>query len=119
MIYSIGYGGKSLGSLIGALKMYSVKELIDVRSRPFGSRHVFNRNNISKALEKEHIRYTWAGRYLGGFKDINEAEINNLAEYQQNTTVCIMCMEADHKECHRYYEIGKRLKNYGVDVIHL
>ena len=119
MIYSIGYSRKSVDYLIGALKMYDVKELIDVRFRPFGRRTEFNQNKILKALGKEGIKYTWAGRYLGGFSEIKEAEIKNLAEYHQSTKVCIMCMEADHKECHRYYEIGKRLKKYGVNIIHL
>ena len=119
MIYSIGYSGKSVDYLIGTLKMYKVKELIDVRSRPFGRRTEFNKGSLSKGLEKEEIKYTWAGRYLGGFAKIKEAEIKNLAEYQQNTTVCITCMEADYKECHRDYEIGRRLKKYGVNVIHL
>ena len=119
MIYSIGYSRKSVDYLIGALIIYEVKEVIDVRSRPFGRRPEFNRNRIAKALENIEVKYTWAGKYLGSFTEIKEAEIKNLAEYQQNTKVCIMCMEADHKECHRYYEIGKRLKKYGVNIIHL
>ncbi|MFO7976090.1 MAG: DUF488 family protein, partial [Candidatus Hydrogenedentota bacterium] len=65
------------------------------------------------------ITYIWAGKYLGGFSDIREEEIKNLAELQKGKTVCLMCMERDPMSCHRETEIGRRLKAYGIAVEHL
>ena len=119
MIYSIGYQGKSLEELIVQLKGHGVNELIDVRSRPFGRRPEFNRKRITGPLTQQGIEYTWVGKYLGGFASILETEIKNLAEHQQSKNVCLMCMEADHSQCHRDYEIGTRLRKYSVEILHL
>ena len=119
MIYSIGYQGRTLQDLISVLQAHGVRTLVDVRSRPYGRRPEFNKTRITAPLQAAGIDYIWSGKYLGGFSPIQEGEIRSLAEWQENKTVCIMCMERDYKTCHRYSEIGKRLEKYGVQVEHL
>jgi len=120
MLYSIGYQKlKNVGHLIRILKKFDIKHFMDVRSRPYGKRHVFNRKKLESALPKEGIDYLWMGRSLGGFSKIEEYEIDKLAVWQQNKSACLMCMEADPDTCHRKYEIARRLKTHGVEVEHL
>jgi len=65
------------------------------------------------------IQYMWAGKTLGGFSEIDEADIRKLASWKKERIACLMCMEADPDRCHRKNEIARRLKNYGVSVDHI
>jgi len=119
MIYTIGYQRITVNQLIYYLNENRITELVDVRSRPFGRRTVFNKPRLKQSLATAGINYHWAGLTLGGFSEINQRAIDWLASYQAKYTVCLMCMEADPKKCHRDYEIARRLKEYKIEVTHI
>jgi len=120
MLYSIGYQKlKNTTKLITILKDRGINILMDVRSKPYSRNHAFNKKALQKDLENAGINYTWAGLELGGFTEIKETAIKNLAAWQSGKTACLMCMEADPDKCHRKYEIAKRLKNYQIKVKHI
>jgi len=119
LIYTIGYEQRTVPQLIETLKQHGVQYLIDVRSRPYGRKREFNKNALAPELENNRIHYLWMGDRLGGFGTIRERDILCLSSWQKGKTVCLMCMEADHTQCHRDYEIARRLKRYGVNAIHL
>jgi len=108
-VYTIGYQDKSLAQVQDALEDRGVNVLVDVRSRPYGRRREFNRNALAAAFDKSPIHYMWAGKRLGGFSEITDAAIDDLARFAQGNVICLMCMEADFRQCHRYYEIARRL----------
>ena len=120
MLYSIGYQNlKSVKELQNILQEKGIKILVDVRSRPYGRKSIFNKKNLETFLSDSGIDYIWAGNTLGGFAVITEQAIISLAAWQKNKTVCLMCMEADPDHCHRKNEIARRLKKYDVSVNHI
>ena len=119
MIYSIGYQKLDQKTLIEILKAHQVEVLLDVRSRPYGRKPVFNRNAMQRLLPEAGIGYLWKGDILGGFASIEEDAIKWLVDFGRERTVCIMCMEADPEKCHRKMEIGRRLEGYRAFVNHI
>ena len=120
MLYSIGYQNiKNIGTLQNILQEKEIKILMDVRSRPYGRKALFNKKKLETSLPASGIDYIWAGKTLGGFSVINEEDIKKLAEWQKGKVACLMCMEADPDRCHRKNEIAKRLKKYGVSLNHI
>lgn len=119
-VYTIGYQDKTLARLQDALEDRGIRFLVDVRSRPYGRRTEFNRRALETAFDRSPIHYMWAGKRLGGFSEITDAAINDLARFVAGNVVCIMCMEADFHKCHRYYEIARRLwERHGIPAQHI
>ena len=119
MIYSIGYQKLDQQTLIEILKAHQVETLVDVRSRPYGRKPVFNRNAMQRWLPAAGIDYLWKGDILGGFAPIEDEAIKWLADFGRERTVCITCMEADPEMCHRKMEIARRLEHRGIRVEHI
>jgi uncharacterized protein (DUF488 family) len=120
MLYSVGYQNlKNIETLKDILEEKGIKILLDVRSRPYGRKALFNKKKLETFLPASGIDYIWAGKTLGGFSEINEEDIKKLAGWQKGKIVCLVCMEADPDRCHRKNEIARRLKKYGVSVNHI
>ena len=119
MLYSIGYQKLTIERFIMELNRRQISYLVDVRSKPYSRKQGFSRGPLVKTLEKENIIYRWKGDVLGGLSQISEGEIISLAKWQEDKIACLLCMEADYKQCHRYYEIAKRLEKYRVTVTHI
>ena len=119
MLYSIGYEGRSVLALINELRSRRVNILVDVRSKPFSRKPGFSKQALEKSLEAAGLGYLWLGKTLGGFGEIAEGDIRQLATWQEDHTACLMCFERDPKGCHRDYNIARRLKKYGVRVRHI
>jgi ATP-dependent DNA helicase RecQ len=117
MLFSIGYQNiKSTDELYQILKGHGMTHILDVRSRPYSRKKAFNRNRLK---EIKGIKYMWIGDRLGGFSEIDEKSIQDLAVMQRGIVGCLMCLEADPDQCHRKNEIAERLKKYGVNVTHI
>ncbi len=114
MIYTFGYQGKTLDDFAKILAEKQITHVIDIRARPFSRKaHLcFSRNKINYYLGTKNVMYHCWGKFLGGFSEISEKAIRELAQFQQDKTCLLMCMEADYKKCHRHYEIGKRILKY-------
>jgi len=119
MLYSIGYQGKNIDFIIEQLRQFRIEFLVDVRSKPYSRDPQFNKKALHAAVEKEGIAYIWSGQILGGLAKIAEKDIKELAEWQTGIRACLMCMEANPKECHRHYEIARRLQEYNVTINHI
>lgn len=118
MIYSIGYQIKTPKDMVQQLSRLGITHLIDVRSKPYGRKTAFNKKEFSLFLETNGLWYEHHPE-LGGFSEISDEAINWLSAFQKHRKVCIMCMEADPARCHRSTEIGRRLRELGVEVVHL
>lgn len=120
MLYSIGYQGLDSPRVIAPiLQKLGVSLLLDVRSKPYSSNGMWNLPMVTRIMNQHGIEYKWAGQRLGGFAEISESDILYLAEQQKARTICLMCMEHYPKDCHRHYEIAKRLYSYGINVEHV
>jgi len=120
MLFTIGYQNlKTAQNLIDILKSHGIDSLVDVRSKPGGRNAAFRKTHLRKVLPAAGIAYIWAGRKLGGFGTIEEADIRSLCNWQKSRRACLMCMEADPDRCHRKNEIGRRSEKYGVKATHI
>jgi uncharacterized protein (DUF488 family) len=126
-IYTIGHSTRSIAEFTEMLNAHAVKRLIDVRTVP-RSRHnpQYNREELSAALERGHLHYSYMPG-LGGFRQPRKDALTNLgwrnlnfrgyADYMQTPEfaghlhdlvamgaleqVAIMCAEAVPWRCHR------------------
>ena len=141
-IFSIGHGNKTIEEFVSELHSYDIQFLIDIRSKPYSkfSQH-FSQQPLKVLVEKEHIRYVYMGKELGGLpthdytcftsdgkvdydklkeKDFfKEGLLRLLKAYSQGLKICIMCSESDPKECHRSKLIGEELKSFGITLQHI
>ncbi len=125
--YTIGHSTRALDDLVGALRGFGVRTLVDVRTVP-RSRHVpqFNREHLSRVLPRRGIRYrhcpalgglrrprpdssntAWRNAGFRGFADYMGTpefaqavrELRRLARTEG--PVALMCAEAVPWRCHR------------------
>lgn len=126
LVYTIGHSTRSLEEFIKILQVYSVMEVIDIRTVP-QSRHnpQFNREKLPDALETAGLSYMhlpqlgglrhprpdsqntgWRNSSFRGFADYmqtNEFEIgiDKLIELAASKRIALMCAEALPWRCHR------------------
>ena len=142
MLYTIGYEGMDTQKFVSALKSEGIKVLVDVREMPLSRKKGFSKSSLAALMESEGIEYRhirtlgapkavryrlreggeWA-EYCEGYQthlaDCEEA-LSEVVQLANQRDVCLMCFEADYRECHRSL-IAEHLKAQGQvsDVIHL
>ncbi len=128
-VYTIGHSNRRLGELVGLLKRYGVRLVVDVRRRP-GSRCCpwFSRRVLERELPRRGIAYYWLGDLLGGL-DVDYPRYVYTMEYRKGIGVlvglalacepaAIMCREKLWTHCHRAF-IADTLHVMGFRVIHI
>ena len=125
-IFTIGHSTHELKEFVELLKHYTVTRLIDVRSIPRSHHNPqFNKERLSKALRKAHIKYThmkglgglrhakansintaWRNASFRGYADYMqtkefEENIQRLINYAKKDQTVILCAEALPWRCHR------------------
>jgi uncharacterized protein (DUF488 family) len=138
MIYTIGHSNINQESFIEILKLFNIQIVVDVRSTPYNNyvSH-FNRENISKSLNENNIRYIFLGNYIGGkpkdeeyYKDskVDYDLIAKTEHYKEGIAkiitlnrdnIVLMCSEEDPKSCHRHHLITQSLIKKGFEVDHI
>jgi len=126
-VYTIGHSTRLITVFIEMLKAHEVELLIDVRTVP-RSRHnpQFNLDELSAALERDHIHYThmpglggfrrplrgattnvgWRNLSFRGYADYMQTDefarqINELIAIARLQQIAIMCAETVPWRCHR------------------
>jgi uncharacterized protein (DUF488 family) len=126
-VYAIGHSTRLITVFIEMLKAHEVELLIDVRTVP-RSRHnpQFNLDELSTALDREHIHYThmpglggfrrplrgatrnvgWRNLSFRGYADYMQTDefarqLNELIAIARRQQIAIMCAEAVPWRCHR------------------
>jgi uncharacterized protein (DUF488 family) len=122
-LFTIGYEGRSVDELVESLRKVGIDRVVDVRELPLSRRRGFSKSPLSSTLEGagilyEHVRALgnpkpYRDRYKrgdvnGGAKDYR-AHLHNgahwalveLAESLTGSKTCLLCLEADHSQCHR------------------
>jgi uncharacterized protein (DUF488 family) len=140
-LFTIGYERLSLPLLVEALQAAKVKMLIDVRELPNSRRAGFSKRVLASTLDEAGIGYTHlkalgtpkAGREAGkagrmaAFWDIVDGALarpealmamEQAAEIAGKQTACLLCLEHDHKICHRS-RVAETLAARGFKVRHL
>lgn len=124
MLATIGYEKSSLADFVATLRLAGVDTLVDVRERAQSRRPGFSKKALALALHDVEINYLHLPQ-LGDPKEGREAAragkmnlfreiygevivgqpaqeaLNLLINLISEQSVCLMCFERDHNDCHR------------------
>jgi uncharacterized protein (DUF488 family) len=140
-IFTIGYEGANIDSVVATLKAVGVTLLADVRAVALSRKKGFSKKSLRARLEAEGIGYVHMvelgdpkpGREAaraGLFKQFRRIYVGHLRgqsaraalvaleETARTAAVCMLCFERDPKTCHRTI-IADRLKARGFEVVDL
>jgi uncharacterized protein (DUF488 family) len=142
-LFTIGYERVSLPALITALQTAGVQTLIDIRELPNSRRAGFSKRILAGSLEAEGLNYLHlkplgtpkAGRDANKagkmeiFWPIVEANLDRpearlaMVEAGETATTrgpaCLLCLEHDHRRCHRVRVAEMLAAEHGFAVEHL
>jgi uncharacterized protein (DUF488 family) len=144
-LYTIGHGNKGLDALVEALKAYSIRTLVDIRSYPRSKRNPhFNLEALEAALPQKGIAYVWY-KGLGGYRNDGlgarsphvvlkspglrnyadhmlaksfKEDIDRILQLARIENTCLMCAETLPFRCHRWI-LSDYLVANEVDVVHV
>jgi len=127
-IYTVGYGAlQTTARLQHILTEHKVQILFDVRSNVTGlyMKHGFDGPTIRAAIEpgivyvhEARLGYKWKGpgtKHPDWRKALDELQVIVAG----NTTVCLMCAEADPLTCHRGMWLQTELEARLIEVDHI
>jgi uncharacterized protein (DUF488 family) len=123
-IFTIGYQGASLDSLVNALVRNRIESVVDVRLTPLSRRAGFSRRVLENELRRRGIRYShrpelgcpkeirvrysesgdfgWYSRaYARLVLSRRQRQIAQLAREARQRRTCLLCVEHDANKCHR------------------
>lgn len=140
-LYSIGHGNKKVEEFINELKFFSIKYLLDIRSKPYSKWNPqFNQTALELELKNNGITYVFAGNTLGGLPndkscyDIDGKVVYDLIKEkdffkdglkrlttanEKEINLAIMCSESKPEECHRSKLIGQELLKQNISIKHI
>lgn len=142
VLYTIGYEGRTVPTLIKALSEAGVERLIDVRMRPSSRQRGFSLMQLYERLRRAGIQYEhvrelgnppeiralwYAGeigegrrRYRAHLKNGSSDHVAYLVGLAKLSPTAILCRERDHDECHRSVvaEVAAE-RDEGIGIIHL
>lgn len=139
-LHTIGYGGRTLDSLIAALKTHRIEYLIDVRTSPYSKfKPEFSREPLEAALKARGLRYVFMGDTLGGqprdpdcyadgkvdYEKVRQQEffkagVERLRKaHEQRVRAALVCSEGRPEQCHRSKMIGEALAAAGIPLRHI
>lgn len=123
-VATVGYEGATPDRLVAALKAAGVVTLVDVRAVANSRRPGFAKRALSAAMEEAGIGYVHLpalgtpaegrqavrsgrpevmrrifGAHLAGTEA--QAALADLRDRARRETVCLLCLEADPRHCHR------------------
>ncbi len=144
MISTIGYEGAKPDDFVGTLQLVDVRMVIDIRDRAQSRRPGFSKSALRDSLEAAGIGYLHL-KELGDPKEGREAArsgdfakfrkiysavletseateaLDQIAALSGQMSVCLLCYERDHHECHRkivadHLEsvVGSKVRHLGV-----
>ena len=138
-LYTSGYQGLNIDQFIVRLQMAGVETLVDIRATPYSRKPDFSKQALADHLEAAGIAYRHMPA-LGCPKPIRDAYGGDHAQYEQHfkrylatqqdavdalsafsqtTRACLLCFEADHRECHRSLVAEACQLVQAMPVVHL
>ncbi|WP_371366125.1 hypothetical protein SRRS_06150 [Sporomusa rhizae] len=140
-IFTIGHSTVANTFFLKPLRQYGINCIVDVRSVPF-SRHApqFNKDELSKFLRKNGIRYVSMGQEFGARRDevalYTEAGYLDFEKTRKSNrflhgveriekgincgfSIALMCTEKLAIDCHRSILVAKSFYDIGYDICHI
>lgn len=126
VIYTIGHSIVPLLDFVSLLDFWGIEAIVDVRSKPFSSRHPhFSKLNLHGTCNMKSIEYKWLGKSLGGLGTISIKDeffvqgIDIICDLSKTKKVALMCSEREPDNCHRAMKLTPVLLKRGHTVRHL
>jgi len=141
-IYSVGYEGMTVESLVDRLAGAKVTTLVDVRLNPISRKPGFSRKRLTAALDDAGIEYIHE-KDLGNPADNRDSfrdgdgqvgrrrmrkllsngsgpALERLVERATGERIAVLCVEREQDRCHREVIIDMALeKNPAIEVIQI
>lgn len=119
----IGHSNRAYSEFLQRLQENQIDTLIDIRTYP-RSRFCpqYNQKSLSEELGKAKITYLFRGKNLGGKGeniDYEETMDELVGMVKNGKKICVMCSEADHKDCHRHEMLEPSFNQRGVQMEHI
>ena len=142
-LFTIGYEGKDLPTVLRCLGAAGVECVLDVRENPFSRKPGFSKSPLSQALAAGGIRYIHlkelgtpralrdkvkaAGDYEQFFVEMRQhlatrrEVIEQACGHVRDMTCCLICYEASVDTCHRKIVAQMIREHLGdeLDIVHL
>jgi uncharacterized protein (DUF488 family) len=138
-VFTVGHSNLEFAKFVALLKQHCIQAVADVRSSPFSQYNThFNREPLQRALREQGISYVFLGEELGARRSEPECYVNGRADYSliaqtpafirgldriiqgaAKMRVAIMCAEKDPLDCHRCILVSPRLREKGINVLHI
>lgn len=117
VIYGIGHGTKTLDEFLMCVKKNEITVVVDVRTYP-SSKYCpqFNKENFSKFLETNGVKYIWRGKALGGLGrnvGFDDAIDELMVLVGIGERVCVCCSETSPEKCHRHTMLEPKFREKG------
>jgi len=138
--WTIGYEGRTVDEFMSILQRSGIKQVVDVRERPFSRKNGFSKGALSQELWNQTILYHHIPelgtpptlrkkmknggsleRLLEGYTrhlGKNEPAYKLLSTLIESRASAILCFERDYTACHRQV-LAKRLEKDGIHITHL
>jgi uncharacterized protein (DUF488 family) len=141
-LFTIGYEDATPAALVAALRGAGVQRLVDVRALANSRRPGFAKRALAAAMEEAGIAYEHmralgtpaegraaarAGRpeamrrIFGAHLQGTEAQaaLAALSDRARRERVCLLCLEADPRQCHRSLVAEAVAEGGGIAITHL
>jgi uncharacterized protein (DUF488 family) len=137
-LFTIGYEGRTLESFAERLKDEQVCVVIDVRELPLSRKKGFSKTALAESLGEEGIEYRSLralgapravrhrlhedGDYTAFFAAYSEhmrrqaGAIEELSSLLSEVAICLMCYEADPRQCHRSAIASELEHQHGLEL---
>jgi uncharacterized protein (DUF488 family) len=140
VLYTIGYGARSVDDLVAILRSLGIEYLVDVRTSPYSKfKPEFNQDLLRYEVERQGLKYLFLGDTLGGqpkdpaclsdgkvdydkvrAQPLFQAGLERLKKaHAQRLRLALMCSEGRPEQCHRTKLIGEALVAIGIPVGHI
>jgi uncharacterized protein (DUF488 family) len=140
-VWTIGYQGRTIGDFLAVLTGAGVELLVDIRSKPVSRKPGFSRTTLERHLAGHGIEYLHLGA-LGMPLDLlaqsrslrdktpllvayrerigtQQAAIDELYGLLGRQRTCLLCFEADLRQCHRLIMAERLHAQWNVEAHHL
>ena len=142
-LYTIGYEGASQQALLQTLFAYEIQTLLDIRELPLSRKPGLSKTALGLASAQYGMEYVHL-RELGTPRDIRyrrkadhdqdafrerflaylatqEDAMSELVKRVERERCCLLCYEADVRQCHRWFVAERALERSGgaLMVVHL
>jgi uncharacterized protein (DUF488 family) len=140
-LFTLGYEGLTQDAYFDIVQATGVETLVDVRRTPLSRKPGLSKKRLGETADARGMRYVHMvdlgtpheilyayrenrnrGEFMrryGEYLDSQDAALQHLADLATRETCCLMCVEADPSDCHRFAICERIEALWGVGEGHI